>query len=123
MFRLSKNQEFLGVVFGVVICVAMTAILSSCGGFGSSQTPSSNWYLHWSCGNHSQCASDFGSYYGVWQSYSTQAACQGQLNNWASQNIMQPYSSGIGAWCDTNSAPATVPSSAKRSLKSGHTGM
>jgi hypothetical protein len=118
MFRFSK-QQFFDVGFGVVICVAMAVILTGCTGFGNSATPSSKWYLHWTCGNQSQCASDMGSYYGVWNSYSTQALCASQQNTWAATDIMQPYlpSVGVGSWCDENSSPASVPSASAKHAK------
>jgi hypothetical protein len=118
MFRFSK-QPFLGVVFGVAICVAMAAILTGCAGLSNALNPNTgtgNWYLHWTCGTSSQCAADFNGSYGVYQTFSTQAACQNQLNTWATDYIMQPYSasSGIGAWCDQNSGASAAPALAKK---------
>lgn len=111
MVRLS-TPRFIGVAVAVVMCAATVAIFSSCTGLGNGSSPAaSTWYLHWTCGSSSQCAADFGGAYGVYQSFTTQSACQSQVNAWAASNVIQPYSSsiGIGSWCSTSSTATATP--------------
>jgi hypothetical protein len=87
-----------------------------------SSTVSAIYYLHWSCGGITQCASDFdGVNAGIRLGPVTEAVCIAERNAWAADGIIQTWTSGpVGAWCDTNSFKgALAPSSPTTNSGSG----
>jgi hypothetical protein len=93
------------LVIGLVIFIFLAIINHS-----STQSGSSTWYLHWSCGNQSQCASVMGASVGVQQtSFSSQTECQSLQTTWANNNTMQPWDGTVGDWCSQSSAADAHP--------------
>ncbi len=62
-------------------------------------------YLHFNCGDQTQCGMVWGKMIGVYNLHSSNQ-CQVTLKIWGKQNIMQVFNGKVGAWCDHVASPS-----------------